>query len=444
MSTTLAESGRLVENIAEVSSQRVKIRLIEGERWGSSGYYSAEMLKRDGPTAFPAGTQMYLDHPSFTEEQDRPERSVRDLAGVLITEAKWEKDGLYSEIRIYEHWALVIKELAEDIGISVRAMGEAEQGEQGGRSGPIITKITEGISVDFVTKAGAGGKIVSLIESARKHTMPDDFKNARPLIREATSDDRRQQLNSAVKSAYGAEDTYIWVQDFDMDDEVVYFSVHSEDLSKVYGQSYEVASDDLSVNLTGGRYEVRQRTQYVPVSTPQTVTEKTESKKADSPATKEAAMGEVTIDERELTTLRESAGKVEELQESLKESQKETVEAQKIATRESMRANRQHARRIVAEELQEAKIKAPALAKSLSVDPPILEEDDKDGNKAGSVNEAELRKTVKEAIAEIQVEVDESSGGVRGFGPGSEEKEFKESDFDDMSATIFGRKKVGA
>jgi hypothetical protein len=58
----------------------VPLKIIDAG-WGSSGYYSADVLKRDGPKVFTSGLHMYLDHPSVTEEADRPERSVKDLAG---------------------------------------------------------------------------------------------------------------------------------------------------------------------------------------------------------------------------------------------------------------------------------------------------------------------------------------------------------------------------
>src|SRR5699024_9040925 len=93
--------------------RRFKGRIIEGDRWGSSGYYSREVLERDGPTTWPAGTQVYLDHPTATEDYDRPERSVRDLAGRINTTPVYEGDGLYAEIEFYPHVAPVIAAMWE-------------------------------------------------------------------------------------------------------------------------------------------------------------------------------------------------------------------------------------------------------------------------------------------------------------------------------------------
>lgn len=155
--------------------RRFRMRLIEGDRWGSSGYYSRSLLERDGPTAFPAGTLMFLDHPGATEAVDRPERSVRDLAARIITTPVYEtsgpgvdKPGLYAQIEVFPHQQPTVDSLAEAMGVSIRASGTSDPGEADGRTGPIITSLVHGHSVDFVTKAGAGGRLVEVLEAARE------------------------------------------------------------------------------------------------------------------------------------------------------------------------------------------------------------------------------------------------------------------------------------
>lgn len=151
----------------------VPIRIISPGT-GSSGYYPPEVLEQaaaDG--VFPAGTHMYIDHPGATESVDRPERSLRDLAGVLATPARWDPNhpdgpGLYAEARIYQPWQPLINEMAADIGVSIRASAQVRHGERpDGTTGPIIERIVAGRSVDFVTQAGRGGRILELLEAAR-------------------------------------------------------------------------------------------------------------------------------------------------------------------------------------------------------------------------------------------------------------------------------------
>jgi hypothetical protein len=168
---TFAEATGTLGDVQQgpAAGRRFKALLIRAG-WGSAGYYGPDVLAKDGPTAWPAGTQNYLDHPSLSESVDRPERSVKDLASRLVTDPVWDDaaDGLVAEVEVFPQWGdLLNEDFASNIGLSIRAYGTAEQGEAEGRTGPIITSIDEGISVDWVTKAGAGGRVLELIESAR-------------------------------------------------------------------------------------------------------------------------------------------------------------------------------------------------------------------------------------------------------------------------------------
>jgi hypothetical protein len=154
---------------------RMRIIAIEGRGteqgiWGSSGYYPASVLERDVPRIFgPTGSgKVFIDHPGIAESEDRPERSVRDLAARITSTPVREADGMYADIEVYEHMAPVIEALWPDIGVSIRAAGLVEAGVAQGRQGAIVTELTAGFSVDFVTAAGAGGKVTQLLESARE------------------------------------------------------------------------------------------------------------------------------------------------------------------------------------------------------------------------------------------------------------------------------------
>jgi hypothetical protein len=160
------------------AGNRWKARLLAAPIWGSSGYYSTEVVARDGARAFPVGTPIFWDHPSKTETENRPERSVRDLAGKITTTPLFEGDGLYATVEFYGHAAGIVAEMADDIGLSIRATANIGMGNVAGRYGRIVTALLEGASVDLVTKAGAGGKLVELLESARHNPAN---AQARPL-----------------------------------------------------------------------------------------------------------------------------------------------------------------------------------------------------------------------------------------------------------------------
>lgn len=160
--------------------------------WGSSGYYSAEMLERDGPKVFTKGLHMYVDHPTAEEESQRPERSVRDLAAVLETDAVYQAAGaagagLYAEAKVMPAFAEHLEALAPHIGASIRASGKAISGEAEGKRGQIVESLVAAQSVDFVTRPGAGGQVLQLFEAARGRTSPA------PTTGGSTVDEREAQ-----------------------------------------------------------------------------------------------------------------------------------------------------------------------------------------------------------------------------------------------------------
>lgn len=145
---------------------------------GSSGYYPADVLKRDGPKVFAEGTHVYLDHPSVSEESDRPERSVKDLAGSLTGPATWNENGtagpgLYAPVKFIDSVAPHVNAIAAISGMSIRAAGTVGTREVDGKKVRTIESIDVAHSVDVVTKPGAGGKVLDLIESARNRKPAD-------------------------------------------------------------------------------------------------------------------------------------------------------------------------------------------------------------------------------------------------------------------------------
>lgn len=156
----------LTESIGSIESKNGKwrARLIQSNVKGSSAYYSDESLK-EGAHLFTAGVQMFANHLSTDEQWSRPEGDVNNLVGVLETDAVHEEnDGLYADLKIFEHKKAWLKEVAPYVGLSIRASGIVEEADDGT---PHLKSFTEVMSVDVVTKAGAGGKFVSLAESAK-------------------------------------------------------------------------------------------------------------------------------------------------------------------------------------------------------------------------------------------------------------------------------------
>lgn len=161
----LTESIGLVEASAD---GRNLIRIIEADVRGSSAYYPADVLERDAHK-FKAGTQMFLDHATKDEGSARPEGSVKNMIGVLESDAVFRPDGLYANMHIFEDHKAWVKDRAPYIGLSIRATGTVRESDEG----PILESFDKILSVDVVTKAGAGGKFISLAESAKPGALEE-------------------------------------------------------------------------------------------------------------------------------------------------------------------------------------------------------------------------------------------------------------------------------
>lgn len=156
----------------QLSGSKWRAKLVAADAWGSSAYYTSEALQRDGSRVFHAGLQMFQDHLTEAEKWDRPEGSVANLVGKLATDAEFDANGpegagLYADVEFYPSYVSRIAEIGKDVGLSVNAQGLTEQGEKDGRYGPILVALLSADSVDVVTRAGAGGKLTSILESDR-------------------------------------------------------------------------------------------------------------------------------------------------------------------------------------------------------------------------------------------------------------------------------------
>jgi hypothetical protein len=218
-SAPLAEKTLLQEAVVR-SNGTIPVKLI-APGWGVSGYYSEALLRACEGEVFTAGTQMYWDHPTKTEETDRPERSLRDLAGKLVTDAAYDPvgpkgpdgkpkgPGLYADALVYEAFQPAVNELGGDIGVSIRAFGSGHRGEAEGRSGILVDDFTEVASTDFVTIPGAGGEILPLFEAARARareaqtthpTTPTEDPNVDPVALKEAQDAAKASADRAARA----------------------------------------------------------------------------------------------------------------------------------------------------------------------------------------------------------------------------------------------------
>lgn len=207
----LTESVAFLEDIPikEAFKSSYQIKLIAPGK-GSSAWYTEEVLKRDGPKVFKAGTPMRIDHPTEAQEAERPEGSVKDWGAVLAKDAYWLEShrngpGLYSEIKPFSDHVQTIDEKGPYAGVSISANGHAvmEAGKQVMRDGvPVLASFTSAEGVDMVTRAGAGGMFLS--ESARgaqsqQEGQDVDLKEVQRLINEGIATANAPLLERAIR-----------------------------------------------------------------------------------------------------------------------------------------------------------------------------------------------------------------------------------------------------
>lgn len=186
--SVMAESGEvlgdcvpLVESATALSEAATAQLKLISPGWGSSGYYAPSVLQH-AASQFTKGTKMFWNHQTAAEEASRPEGDLNNLAGELLEDARYDAKGptgpgLYARAKVFDRFAGSVKDLAEHIGVSIRAMGTAKQGEAEGRRGPVIERIDSVRSVDYVTVPGRGGKILNLFEAAGRRSAPAREEN---------------------------------------------------------------------------------------------------------------------------------------------------------------------------------------------------------------------------------------------------------------------------
>ena len=182
------------------------LKLIAADVHGSSGYYPSSVLERDGASAFPAGTHVYLAHPTFDEGWDRPEK-LSGMTGTAMTEdAEFRDDpeegpGLYSKVEFRPALREDAEFYAKHAGMSIRAIGITDESPVTGEL--VVQEIVEGLSVDVVTHAGAGGKLVAMAESARKGNNTENSTGpAEPQLFKLEETDK-QGLNKLYEAVSG-------------------------------------------------------------------------------------------------------------------------------------------------------------------------------------------------------------------------------------------------
>jgi hypothetical protein len=191
---------------AGVGPIRFKVALIqEGLGNMRDGFFYGKDAIQSGIQAF-EGRKCFADHPSQSEEQDRPERSVRDIIGhfenVAVEENEDKSLSLVADLVMppdppFEWARALVRQAAEYnkkypeqnlVGLSINASGDAQEmpwddflksydlpesckpklmtaKENGMDSIRLVSTIKDAVSCDLVTEPGAKGKVIDIIEN---------------------------------------------------------------------------------------------------------------------------------------------------------------------------------------------------------------------------------------------------------------------------------------
>jgi len=158
-------------------------------------YYTSEALQASVDLF--NGVQCYLDHPGRDEEQNRPERSTRDLVGTfydvevgdiaingatlkaLLAKLKVsDTEAGRTALELIKHSLEVAKQFPDKafIGLSINATGESEPSTINDMAVNLVKKFNSVFSVDVVTKPGARGGFLEAADKA-VHTVTEAMSN---------------------------------------------------------------------------------------------------------------------------------------------------------------------------------------------------------------------------------------------------------------------------
>jgi hypothetical protein len=205
-----ARTGRLVEAVGNAGKNVWRIRIISAGE-GSSAFYPAEVLERDGRRAFPLGTKIYMNHPSMSENWDRPERDAEKIVGKIVSIVEYDEtdQSLYCEVEFSDDPKFVryLEQFHDVLGMSIYAYAEFDEFVTIGEyTGDVVTHLLESPlnSVDIVTVPGANGAILKRVSEGYKAFAT---KGTKAPTAEATATNPQpegQKLDKELSDALGA------------------------------------------------------------------------------------------------------------------------------------------------------------------------------------------------------------------------------------------------
>lgn len=201
----------------------MRVQLIQ-PGWGNkkdNHFYPPDMLKRDA-RVFVGAKMFETDHkPSETNNRTWVS-TVTDITGFSDAGAPVAEVVVHSPDFAQRVRNLAAAELLEKLECSIRATGRTKPHQEGERKGYTVEAITSAKSVDWVTKAGAGGKAINIMEGEPEpEQKPEPTYLAKETVTELLEASKMPQRaqnklaeadyldEKAVKAAVKAEREYL-------------------------------------------------------------------------------------------------------------------------------------------------------------------------------------------------------------------------------------------
>ena len=305
-------------------------------------YYTREALASAVPVF--EGKKIYADHPSAIDEQTRPERSVKDVLGhfedvELVEDGKGGPAQLEANLIILPEepyrWARALMTHSVEfskkypdkdfIGLSINAAGDAEPKNllelmksvpdeariklqkaqaEGIETVRLVTLINDAISCDLVTEAGAGGKVLEMLEKEQKMKKKNMKENDKEVLKKEEADPAAADASAKADGADKADGHDDKQQDVELIKKMIAEHLGSEEtesdeVMKMCKEAYEAYTEmgyeaDDAMQATGHAMKLAKHMANKEAKEADPVVDKKEEKKEEGadpviPEKKEAA-----------------------------------------------------------------------------------------------------------------------------------------------------------
>lgn len=159
-----------MSNTLHLKESTAEAPVKKGKRWrvivarpgvGSSGTYSEELFRRDAHKIIAPGAQSFINHDTT--------RNPKDMIGIFPEAAYFDENekAVVAELEVFSHWEKFVDEVGPHCGISLYALGEADE------DGNVTAIVEDRLNgADLVSRPGlvGSGLAEKLYESAVSHS----------------------------------------------------------------------------------------------------------------------------------------------------------------------------------------------------------------------------------------------------------------------------------